>query len=266
MSSSKQTIAVYLIIGIIIGFGLGWFTPSLITPTEVDLIPTIQARGQLIIGTEAGFPPFEMYNTTSGEYYGFDIDLANMIADYLNVTLVVQDMAFDLLVGACQAGTVDMLVAAMFLTAARARQLAFSNPYITTTEVVAVNASNPLEIDSLEDLEGLHVGVQTGTVEDEELTALIDEGVGIIKHTYASAALCFADLNAGLLDAVFFDKPVVEVYAKIYPIRSIFEIPAPPTVFYVRWQNMDLLEVINTVIDTAIMDGTMDTLIAEWFG
>jgi ABC-type amino acid transport substrate-binding protein len=266
MSSSKQTVAVYLIIGLILGFGVGFFTPTLLAAPEVNLIPTIQSRGYLIVGTEAGFPPFEMYNTSSGQYYGFDIDLALMIADYLNVTLQVQDMAFDLLVGACEAGTVDLLAAAMFLTADRAKQLAFSDSYITTSEVVAVNGSNPLEISSLEDLEGLHVGVQTGTVEDEELTDLINGGVAIIKHAYASAALCFADLHAGLLDAVYFDKPVVQVYSGIYTLRSIFEVPAPPTVMYCRWQNTDLLNAINTVIDDAISDGTMASLIEQWFG
>ena len=266
MSSSKQTLAIYLIIGLVIGFGLGFFTPGLIPEPQSNLVARIQARGTLVVGTEAGYPPFEMYNTTTSTYYGFDIDICQLIADELGVDLEIQDMAFDTLVAACKAGTVDMLAAAMFLTSERAKQLAFSEPYYISNEVMVVNGSNPLEIESLADLEGLDVGVQTGTVEADEIQAEIDGGTAIIAHTYASVAQMFIDLNSGALDAVYIDEPVFEVYSSIYVFRTIYKVSAPAYVFYCRWSNPDLLSVIDGVIADANADGTMSTLVETWFG
>ena len=266
LSSGRQTLLVYLIIGLVIGFGLGYFVPGLIPEPQSDLVARIQARGTLIVGTEAGYPPFEMYNTTTQEYYGFDIDIAQLIADDLGVTLVVEDMAFDTLVAACKAGTVDLIIAAMFLTSDRAKELAFSVPYYTANEVMVVNASNPLEIDELADLAGYDVGVQTGTVEHDEVQDAINGGAAIILHTYASVAQMFIDLNSGVLDAVYVDEPVYDVYAELYTLRTIYKVEAPPMVAYCRWANPDLLAVIDGAITDAISDGTMATLVETWFG
>ncbi len=266
MSSGKQTLMVYLILGLVIGFGLGYFVPGLIPEGESTLVARIQARGTLIVGTEAGFPPFEMYNTTTGEYYGFDIDIAQLIADDLGVTLVIEDMAFDTLVAACKAGTVDMLAAALYITAERAKELAFSLPYFIGNEVMVVNGSNPLEIDSLEDLAGVDVGAQTGTVEHDELTDAINDGTALILHPYASVAQMFIDLNSGVLDAVYIDEPVFDVYAELYTLRTIYKVAAPATVLYCRWNNPDLLAVIDGVLTDAFADGTMTTLVDTWFG
>ena len=266
MSSGRQALIVYFIIGLLIGVGIGFVVPGLIPEGESNLVARIQARGTLIVGTEAGYPPFEMYNTTTGEYYGFDIDIAQLVADDLGVTLVIEDMAFDTLVAACKAGTVDMLAAAMFLTSDRARELAFSVSYYTANEVMVVNASNSLEIDELADLAGYDVGVQTGTVEHDEVQAAIDDGASIILHTYASVAQMFIDLNSGALDAVYVDEPVYDVYAELYTLRTIYKVEAPPMVLYCRWNNPDLLSVIDGAITDAFADGTMTTLVETWFG
>ncbi len=63
-----------------------------------------------------------------------------MIADHLGVTVTWNDMDFDALIGACTAGTIDMIAAAMFVTPVRAAQLAHSVPYIRTNEVVVVKS------------------------------------------------------------------------------------------------------------------------------
>ncbi|MHA1959000.1 MAG: ABC transporter substrate-binding protein [Candidatus Thorarchaeota archaeon] len=266
MSSSRQTVLVYLIVGLVIGFGIGFITPGLMTPGEINLVPQIQARGTLIVGTEAGYPPFEMYNTTTGEYYGFDIEISQLIADALGVDLVIEDMAFDTLIAACKAGTVDMLAAAMDLSSDRARELAFSDPYLVTNQVMAANGSSTLEIDELSDLAGYHVGVQTGTVQHDDVQAAIDDGAAIILHTYASVAQMFIDLDSGVLDTVFVDEPVYDVYAELYTLRVIYKVAAAPMVLYCRWTNPDLLAVINEALSDAFADGTMADLVETWFG
>ncbi len=259
--------AIALIIGIAVGFSVGWFAPALLPPAPApSFIAQIQDRGTLIVGTSSDWPPFEIYNTTTDQYEGFDIDLSDMIADYLNVTVTWVDMDFDALPAACIAGTIDMIAAAMFVTPIRAQQLAHSVPYIRTNQVVIVKGNSTLTITDLEDLEGYDVGVQSGTVEDFDLTDLVDAGVGINLIRYARADIMLADLEAGGLDAAYVDEPVFTVYAGIYSFKTIFTVPAPPTALFCRWETPDLLQAMNTVILNAFADGTMDALIAQWFG
>ncbi len=259
--------AITLIVGVLVGFGAGWVSYGVVAGTtqQSSLVQTIQERGYIIVGTSTPWLPFEYLNETANEYMGFDVDLVNMIADYLNVTVHWQDMDFDALVGACKAGTVDMLAAAMFVTPERAAELAHSVPYIRTNEVVVVSGDSTLTIDSLTDLENLKVGVQTGTVEDDELTALVDKGTNIDIHRYQQADLLFTDLLNGALDAIYIDEPVLTVYQKTYSVKNIYTTPAPPTALFCRHESTDLLTAMNTVILNAYSDGSLDALVAKWF-
>ncbi len=253
-----------LIIGLIIGFAVGYFTPTLIASDDYDVIT---ARGTIRVGTNSGWPPFEMFNTTTNQLEGFDIDLAELVADYLNVTVEWLDMDFDALIGACQAGTIDMVASATFITAARCEVLQPLCWYIRTNEVIVVLANSTLDvgdITDLSDLVGLDVGVQTATVEDEELSAIT--GMETTLHRYPVVETMFQALGSGALDAVYVDEPIVGLYSTVYSLKIIFTVTAPPTAFYIRYGSDRLSAAINSAIAEGFADGTVDALIAKWFG
>ncbi|RDE17583.1 MAG: hypothetical protein C4K49_01965 [Candidatus Thorarchaeota archaeon] len=260
-SGSTGMMALALIVGLIIGFGAGFFAPTLIPPT--DDYDRIKARGTIIVGTNSGWPPFEMFNTTTSTLYGFDIDLAELVADYLNVTVEWIDMDFGALIGACQAGTIDMIASATFITPARNAVLQPTTWYIRTNEVIVVKANSTLAIGNLTDLVGHDVGVQTGTVEDEELSAILSE---TDLHRYPLTETLFQDLESGALEAVYVDEPIVGLYSTVYAIKIIFTVPAPPTAFYIRYGSDRLAAAVNSAIALGFADGTVDALIAKWFG
>ncbi len=263
MSSGGQArLAVFLIIGIVIGFGVGFLTPNLVAPA--DDYDVIMNRGTIIVGTNTNWPPFEMYNTTTDTLEGFDIDLANLVADALGVTTEWIDMDFDNLVGACQAGTIDMIASATFITAARLDVLQSLTWYIRTNEVIVVSSDSNLTITELEDLVGYNVGVQTGTTQDEGLSAIT--GMEATLSRYPVVETMFAALEAGSLDAVFVDEPIVALYSTTYPIKIIFTVTAPPTAFYIRYGSDRLAAACNAAIAEGFADGTVDALIAKWFG
>jgi len=74
-----------------------------------------------------------------------------------------------------------------------------------------------------------------------------------------------ADLDAGGIDVAFIDEPVLGQYAA-YGFKSIFIVPAEPTALWCKWEEPELMASINKALLTAFKDGTMDTLIAKWFG
>ncbi|MFW9889509.1 MAG: transporter substrate-binding domain-containing protein [Candidatus Thorarchaeota archaeon] len=260
-------IAVVLIVGLSVGLGVGYFLPGLfaVPPEEVpDDYAIIMNRGTINVGTNSGWPPFEMVNTTTNELEGFDIDLAEYVAADMGVTVNWIDMDFDALIAACEGGTIDMIASATFITRARAEVLQPLVWYIRTNEVIVVKASNNLSITDLAQLDGKNGGVQTGTTEDEELSVIA--GVNDTLTRYTLVETMFADLNTGTLDYVFVDEPIVALYGSVYSIKIIFTVPAPPTAFYIRYGSDDLSAAINSAIAEGFADGTIDAMIAKWFG
>jgi len=266
--SGRTMMSILLVVGLVIGFSVGYMIPVLTMPRYHEPTPppddynTILLRGTIRVGTNSGWPPFEMLNTTTNELYGFDIDLAELVADYIGVTVEWVDMDFDALIGACQAGSIDMIASATFITAERCEVLQPLCWYIRTNEVIVVKTSSLLVIDNLTDLVGYDVGVQTGTVEDEELSAI--PGINVVRFPLVETM--FQQLDTGVLDAVYVDEPIVGLYSTVYSIKIIFTVTAPPTAFYIRYGSDKLSAAINSAIAEGFADGTVDALIAEWFG
>ncbi|MFX1302690.1 MAG: ABC transporter substrate-binding protein [Promethearchaeota archaeon] len=253
----------------------GWFIPSPITAPSSRLVDLIKQRGKLIVGTSADYPPFEFWNLTKipNEIEGFDIDLSQLIADALGVTLEMTDISFDALIGSCQAGTIDMIAAAMTYDPTtevgqqRAKQLAPSIPYISVAQVVIVVDSSPLTtIDSLDNLtgSGLNIGCQSGTVMQAEL-ALIS---GITVTAFSSAILLIQDLVSGTgIDAAYVDEPIFDAWNATYSLRVILTTGTDPLSLWCRHENPDLLYIINTaILDASVPNGTLFEIIDKWFG
>ncbi len=251
-----------------VGLVTGWFLPGLLTPATTPgqtLKEEIQARGELIVGTDAPWPPFELFNTTTSKWEGFDIDLSQMVADELGVNLTVTNILFDELIGACKAGTIDMIAAAMMVRDSRAQELAHSVTYIRVNEVIVVKGNSTLSITSLNELNTTFVGCQAGTTQYDALTDIdgLVEGVNLI--VYAKADLMMAALDNGVIDAAFVDEPVVTVWSKTYSQKIIFIVPAEPMAMWCQWEEPELMMVINKVILESYRDGVMDDLYTKWF-
>lgn len=235
------------------------------TTTPPSLLDIITLRGYIIAGTNSGWPPYEIFNTTSSELEGFDIDIVEMLAEYLNVTVDWVDMAFDTLFGSCQAGTIDMLAAATYLTPDRTEVLAPSIPYLYTNGCVIAKSDSLLVIGDLTELEGYYVGVITGSSADFEISNLIDAGYSINMNRYSQASILFAELDAGVLDVVYVELPRYTVYNETYSLKSLLCIDTPPIVLYCQQESTELLEVIDLVISAAKGDGRLEALIVKWF-
>src|SRR5690606_37485952 len=129
----------------------------------------------LKMGTSAEFPPFESRNV-DGEIVGFDIDLANHIADELGYKLEITDMKFDGLIGALQNDRVDMVIAGMSATEQRKENVDFSTEYNHSGEMFVTLKGS--ELTTLDSLEGKNVGVQLGTIQEEGAKSIIaDEDI-----------------------------------------------------------------------------------------
>ena len=116
----------------------------------------------LKVGTEPTFAPFEFQEKGSKEFVGFDMDLIRAIGKQLNMQVEIQNMGFDALIPALNAGNIDVAAAGMSITPDRQKAVDMSDPYYVSGLTIVVNKDNNA-IKGLKDLEGKGIAVQIGT-------------------------------------------------------------------------------------------------------
>ena len=120
----------------------------------------------LVMVTEAGFPPYEFYE--NGKVVGVDIEIANEIAKELNKNLVIKDIAFDSIINELKSGKADFAAAGMSITEDRLKEADFTIEYIVSEQVVVVR--NDSKINNIDDIKEKTISVQLGTVADQYVT------------------------------------------------------------------------------------------------
>lgn len=221
--------------------------------------------GTLIVGTEAGFAPYEYLE--GDQVVGVDIDICQEIADQLGMKLEVQNMDFDGALIAVQQGKLDMAAAAISVTEEREDSMDFSVKYVDSTEVVVVNAGNPrVDAPVYESLNDKIVGVQQGNVADLYVS---DEGNCTPKEIkrYTKFAQAAEDLKNDKIDCIVMDQfPAEELVAssdgalKILDGDPLFE---DSYAIAVKKGNQELLDKINPIIEKMKEDGKIDEMITK---
>jgi len=221
----------------------------------------IKARGKLIIGTEPTFPPFE-YVSENNEIVGFDIDIAQRIADELGVKLEIQNLPFDSLIPALMSDKIDLIVAGMTITEKRAKAIDFSIPYFNANQAIVVRGDEDFKPVKLDDLKGKKVAVQLGTTGD-----LVVSDIKEIKVTrFQKFTDAFLELENKRVDAVVLDEAVANAYVKTFPkfiISAVIDTGEKYGIG-VKKGNKELLDFVNSVLSN-MFKSPYDLLVEKWF-
>ena len=104
---------------------------ALSAQSRKSTLERIIQRDTLILGTAGDYPPFSAV-TKSGTVIGFDIDLAQQIADALGVTLRIDLLSFNELISSVENGTIDFAASGITITPLRNVKILFVGPYYTS--------------------------------------------------------------------------------------------------------------------------------------
>ena len=200
----------------------------------------------LIVGTEAGFAPYEYME--GDKVVGVDMDIAQAIADKMGKKLEIQNMDFDGALLAVQNGKVDFVAAGVSVDEERKKVMDFSIDYVDSTEVVVVNTATPAVTEATnESLADKVIGVQQGNIADfyveDDITAKE------IKR-YTKFAQAAEDLKNGKIDCIVMDQFPAEELVGSNPELSIIDgaLFQDKYAIAVKKGNKELLDQINTVI------------------
>ena len=185
----------------------------------------IQSNGKLVVGTSAGYPPFEYYNDNY-QLDGFDIALMKNIAAELGLAIEFKDMAFDGLGSSLQLGEIDVAIAAITMTPEREGVVDFSYPYYTDSAAILAQSDSTITIASTADLSSRRIGVQMGTVYETWVNEnLVDTGLTPPQNVFVYRATDFAinDLLDGRIDLVIADLLPAQVAAENLDVKVVLD-------------------------------------------
>lgn len=219
------------------------------------------------VGFDAEFPPYG-YKDENGEYTGFDLELAQAVADMEGWELVKQPIDWDAKDMELSSGTIDCIWNG-FTMDGREDQYTFSTPYIDNSQVFVVPADS--DVKTAEDLAGKNVGVQKDSsalaaLESEDHKALMDSFANLTQ--YADYNTAMMDLEAGGLDAVAMDVGVADyqLTSREGEFRKL-EKPLASEVYAIGFLkgNDELKDKVQEDVYKLYDDGTVDK-IADKYG
>lgn len=211
----------------------------------------IKQKGELVVGTSADYPPYEFHTEIDGKdtIVGFDISIAQAIADKLGVSLKIVDMSFDNLLMSLANNEFDLVIAGLSADEERMKTTDFSDPYLEAKNLILVRAEDAGKYQSLEDLQGVKGGAQTGSKPYGSCVTYCGE-----ENTVGLAKVqdLVMELEAGKLDVVFLDYMTVLSYADAKDDLAAVDVNIPVTsdgyTVAVKKGNTELTEFVNGVL------------------
>jgi len=285
MYISKRTLVVGLALamGLLVGGSLMANDPEL---AESSTLETILNRGELVVGSDVPFPPFESVND-EGEVVGYDVDMTQLMADELGVELnFTRAGSFDTIIPELNNGDFDIIASAMTRTLQRARDVNFTKGYLETGQVVIVSkqkapGQNATQYSDL-NVEDAVITVQTGTTGESAAQNFFPNAQ---INSFPNATLALQEVVDGNADAIVFDDtflipnfrevgsenvflccPVVEQPGSIEEVRpQLNPLTVETLAFAVRKGDPDFLSWLDLFVEQARDSIIVNEDLAEQF-
>ena len=250
------------------------FTASAIS-TSVSADTTfdkIKKTGQVTVGTEAAFPPFEFVQ--DGKIVGYGKDILDTIIADLGVELNQLDLPWQGILPGVLAGKFDFVATSVTIKPDRAKEFAFTVPIGEGTTWI-MKRKGDTSIMSVDDMAGKVVGTQLASGNEDaskmfegDMKARGLEGFGELKlfTSYPEVTLALAN---GTLDVAVQNLPNLAVIIQKQP--DMFELVGPITdISYFGWvtrpEDTDLRDYLSEQILIMRDNGKIDELQDKWFG
>lgn len=201
------------------------------TPEGVTSAKRDDSKDQLVVATNAEFPPFEYKQ--GDKFYGVDMELAKLLADELGKELVIEHMEFDSVCLSVEQHKCDIAMAGLTINAKREESVTFTTPYYNAQQKLIVRSDNT-EFDdckTVEDVEKIlnekdkscKIGVQTGTTAEYYCKGDKDwefPGFNVDTMGYDNGSLAVQDMLNGNIDYVIIDAaPAERIVESINALR-----------------------------------------------
>jgi polar amino acid transport system substrate-binding protein len=248
-----------------------------------DALANICESGSLRVATDQKYKPQSWYDVKSGEWKGFDVDVANEVAARLGVTADIEHQDWAVVTAGSWNDRWDVNVGSMTDTVEREGLFHFSPAYYYTPAGVAVSGDNT-SYTSIGDLSGKDICVGVETTYEDYLNGSLVLGASappfeyqitdanVISYKTDTDALDELDLGDGVrCDAAASAVPTIQSYIDdggnmkllgdpifYEPLSLAFDINDPV-------DNASLVDAVSQIIEDMHADGTLSNLSMKWY-
>ena len=241
---------------------------SMAVPAMADDKVETVTDGKLTVATSPDFAPYEFYSIDEDgnpTLSGFDMDLAQYIADKMGLELEVVPMDFDGVLSELSQKNVDLGMAGLSPDPAREDAMDFSDLYYKGGQSFVTVKDKADQFKTLEDANNkdYSIGAQTGSIQ-LDLANKNTPDADIVSLPKVTDLI--TELLTGKMDGAFIETAVAESYQKNYPdLQIVCDVPydTEGSAIGVCKGNDGLLKAVNDAIADALEDGSMDKFIAD---
>ncbi|MED4782400.1 amino acid ABC transporter substrate-binding protein [Brevibacillus choshinensis] len=228
-----------------------------------NLLEQIKANGTVKIGTEGTYPPFTFHDA-SGKLTGFDVEIAEEVANRLGVKPEFVETQWDGIFAGLDSKRFDMIVNQVGIRPDRQEKYDFSDPYILSKPVLIVHKDNET-IKTFADLKGKKAA-QTLTSNFKDIAASNGaEIVGVEGFNQSIDLLASKRADAVVNDGLsFLDFKKQQPDSPIKVVAELDE-PAKSGVMF-RKDNKELVEAVNKALSDMKKDGKYESISQKYFG
>jgi polar amino acid transport system substrate-binding protein len=235
------------------------------TMSLAGTLDEIAQRGELRVACQTQGPPFSFIDK-NGKRAGSSIELCEMLAKDMGVKVTFLDFDWDGLIPALLSKKADILAADMTPTIKRAMKIGFTKPFMYTGSVAFVKADSPIK--TVEDAKkaGLKAAVLLGSTGETDAKNSFPKAE--LKSYKGGGPLLIDAVLQGQADFGVNDSSAVIGQMANFPPNSIRVLPdllsKLPLAFAVRYDSMDLLEMVNLFFLNAGLDGRLEQNLNYW--
>ncbi|KAA3512038.1 transporter substrate-binding domain-containing protein [Agrobacterium rosae] len=235
---------------------------SFAAPSSADTLSDISARGSIRVAVPQDFPPFGSVGIDMAPR-GYDIDVANLIAEKLGVKTELVPVTSANRVPYLQTNKVDLVISSLGKNADREKVIDFSVAYAPFFN--GVFAPDAVKIEKAQDLSGKTIGVTRGAVEDLELTKIAPADATIKRYEDNNGTI--SAFLSGQVETVATGNVVAAAILEKNPPKRPelkFLIKNSPCYIGLNKDQPALREKVDAILAAAKADGSLNAIAQKW--
>jgi polar amino acid transport system substrate-binding protein len=261
----KGMVALFTVV-LFVSLGLASAFGGSIELAKESVLEKILKTGELKVGFEAGYMPFEMTNQ-NGKFVGFDVDCAKEMAKAMGVKFVPVNTAWDGIIPSLITKKFDIIMSGMTVTQERNLKINFADPYIVVGQTILLHKKHAGKVKSYRDLNDSKyiVTSKLGTTGEQAVKRYIPKATYKSFETETEGAL---EVVNGKADAFVYDLPYNVVFMAQQGEGKLVFLDEPftyePLAWAIRKGDPDMLNWLNNFLRQLKNDGRYDRIYNKW--
>ena len=250
------TVWVWALAGVV--FWIRWHSVDRPGPPVKELFP----YGEIRIGVDASYPPFEVASTT--DLFGLDIDIGKAISKRLNVPVHFINMGYDGLYDSLKADQADILISALSIDYSRSADVLYTIPYFNGGQVLVTDSQHPLA--NMNEVSGHSLAFEFGSEANLTARAWLRRIQPFQLMPYETPSIALDAVRLGDSDAALVDATSAGVYMRQHPDWHTQQVAVTDSLYAiaVSTKRGNTWAAVNEALKSLIDDKTIDSIIKAW--